>query len=77
MIKENYTVKPGSIGKPKVYLRSDIGKVSYPYGSHRLTLSSDSNVKEVVKNVKTKLQRDGFKFNRNLSGTNYSPQNTF
>ena len=57
-------------------LGSDIGKVSYPYGSHSWTMSYESYVKESVKNVKAQLQCDVFELNRKLSDPNYPPQNT-
>ena len=36
-----YTVKPSSIGGPKVYLGYDVGKLLYHYGSYSCTMISD------------------------------------
>ena len=77
ILQVKYTIKPGIISKPKMYLRSDIVKFSYPDGSHSWKIISDLYVKESVENVKTWLQYDRFKFNTNLSDPNYPPQNTF
>ena len=77
MLKEKYTVKPASIGEPKIYLGADIGKVSYADGSYAWSMSSDSYVKEAIKNVKARLRRDGLEYNKKLSDINYSPQNPF
>ena len=52
MIQEKFPVKQGSITEPKIYLGANIGKVSYPDGSVAWTMSSDSYVKEAVRNVK-------------------------
>ena len=60
MIQKKFTIKPGSIDKPKVYLGADIGKVSYPDISHAWTIISDSYYEEALKNTKTKFQRGGF-----------------
>jgi hypothetical protein len=77
MLKEKYTVKPASIGEPKIYLGADIGKVSYADGSYAWSMSSDSYVKEAIKNVKARLKKDGLEYNKKLSDINYSPQNPF
>ena len=47
-----YTVKPSSIGGPKVYLGYDVGKLLYHYGSYSCTMISDSYIKEAMNNVK-------------------------
>ena len=31
-LRDNYTFKPSSIGKPKLYLGADVNKVFYPGG---------------------------------------------
>ena len=36
LLKERYTVKPSSIGEPKVYLGADISKAYYSDGSYAL-----------------------------------------
>ena len=49
MLESNYTVKPSSIGDPKVYLGADFGKVLYGDGSYAWTMSYDSYVNEAIK----------------------------
>ena len=77
MLESKYTVKPSSIGEPKVYLGADIGKAYYPDGSYSWTMSSDSYVKEAIKNVKKRLKDDSLEFNKKLSDKNYSPKQPF
>ena len=77
MIQEKFPVKQGSIEEPKIYLGANIGKVSYPDGSVAWTMSSDSYVKEAVRNVKLRMKSDGFRFNKKLSDVNYSPEGPF
>lgn len=77
MLQDSYTVKPESIQEPSRYLGADISKVYYDDGSHAWTLSSESYVKEAVKNVKRRLTDDGYKFNSKLSDPNYSAPNPF
>ena len=33
-LRDNYTVKPSSIGEPKLYLGADVKKLFYPDGSY-------------------------------------------
>ena len=77
MIQEKFPVKKSSIEEPKIYLGANIGKVSYPDGSIAWTMSSDSYVKEAVRNVKARMKEDNFRFNKKLSDINYSPDNPF
>ena len=65
LLKENNTVKPSSIGEPKVYLGADISKVYYLDGSYTWTMGSQSYVKEGIGNVKKQLQHN-LKFNWKL-----------
>ena len=55
LLKENYTVKPSSIGEPKVYLGADILKAYYSDGSYVWTMGSQSYAKEAVHNVMKQL----------------------
>ena len=55
MLESKYTVKPCSIGKPKVYLGSDVGKVLYVNGSFTWTMSFDSYVNEAINNVNSRI----------------------
>jgi hypothetical protein len=77
MLEEKYTVKPSSIGEPKVYLGADISKAYYPDGSYAWIMSSDSYVKEAVKNVKKRMKEEGGEYNKKLSDVNYSPKNPY
>ena len=52
MLTDTHNVNPPIIGDPKLYLASDIGKVYYVNGSYALSMSSDSYVKEDIRNVK-------------------------
>ena len=52
LLKENYTIKPSSIGEPKVYHGADKMKAYYPDGSYTWTMGSQSYVKEAIYNVK-------------------------
>ena len=77
MLEEKFPVKPSSIEEPKLYLGANIGRVEYPDGSKAWTMSSDSYVKEAIRNVKQRLQEDGFRFNKKLSDINYSPESPY
>ena len=77
LLKENYTVKPSSIGEPKVYLGTDISKAYYSDGSYAWTMGSQSYVKEAVRNVKKQLLLHHLKFNKKLSDIKYSPKTPF
>ena len=77
MLESKFPVKPSSIEEPTIYLGANINKVYYPDGSYAWTMSSDSYVKEAVKNVKQRMQLDGYRFNKKLSDINYSPKQPF
>ena len=77
LLKDNYTVKPSSVGEPKVYLGADISKVYYPDGSYAWAMGSRSYVKEAVRNVKKQLLRWNLRFNKKLSDVKYSPKGPF
>ena len=59
MLEIKYTVKPSSVGGPKVYLGADVGKVFYDDGSYSCYMISDSYVKSEINNVKKRLKEDG------------------
>ena len=59
LLESKYTVKPSSIGDPKVYLGDNVVKLLYGDGSYAWTMSSDLYVKEVINNVKKRLKEDG------------------
>lgn len=77
MLKSTYTVKPSSIGTPDRYLGADIKKVQLSDGTYAWTMSSQTYVKNAVKNVKERMKRDGFEYNRKLSDVRYSPKQPF
>ena len=75
MLMQKYTVNISSIGETKVYVGSDIRKLEYFDGSYACTMSSDSYVKEYIRNVKECMKDDRMEFNKNLSDINYSLNN--
>ena len=77
LLKDTYTVKPSSIGEPKVYLGADISKVYYHDNSNAWSMGSRSYVKEAKRNVKIQLSQYNLKFNQKLSDPNYSPKVPF
>ena len=77
LLKENYTVKPSSIGEPKVNLGADISKAYYSDGSYAWTIGSQSYVKEAVRNVKKQLLLHNLKFNKKLSDIRYHQKPLF
>ena len=71
-------VKPDSIGPPKIYLGANIQKIEGKGNNIKCWgLSAERYVREAVRNVKEKVKRDGFTFNKKLSDTKYSPQSPF
>ena len=48
MLDIKYTVKPSSIGEPKVYLGNDVGKLVFGGVSYAWNIISDSYVKECL-----------------------------
>ena len=77
MVQESFTVKPSSIETPTSYLGADIGKVSYPDGSYAWTMGSYSYVKRAIKNLKKRMEKDGYEFNKKLSDPNISVPQPF
>ena len=76
-IQQNFTVKPSSIGEPKSYLGADVGKVYYPDGSYGWTMGAETYVTQAIKNLKKRMEKEGFEYHRKLSDVNYSPQQPF
>ena len=64
LLKDTYTVKPSSIGQPKVYLGVDINKVYYLDGSYAWSMGSQSYVKEAICNIKKQLSQNNLRFNK-------------
>ena len=56
MLEESYTVKQSSIVEPKIYIGADVGKVYYPDSSYSCTMCSKYYTKEIIYNVKKKLE---------------------
>ena len=56
-VDQHFKLKNGSVQSPTSYLGADVGKYSLPDGSEAWYLSSNSYVKETVRNVETWLQR--------------------
>ena len=67
LIQKSFKIKPDSIKVPDMYLGADIKKVYYPDGSHAWTMGSQTYTKRAVKNLKERLRKDGFEFNKKLS----------
>jgi hypothetical protein len=78
MLKDNYRVKPESIGPPKIYLGANMSKVGTKSGVGECWgMNSEQYVREAVKNVKSRLKEDGLRFDKKLSDPNYSPRQPF
>ena len=77
MLESKYTVKPSSIGEPKVYIGSNVRRLLYGDGSYAWTMSSDLYVKEAISNVKKRLKEDGWEYNKKISDVNYFWKNPF
>jgi hypothetical protein len=77
LIQTDFTVKKSSIEEPKSYLGADINKVYYPDGTMAWTLGSETYVKRAVKNLKERMKKDGFEFNKKLSDVNHSAPQPF
>ena len=77
LLKENYTMKPSSIGEPKVYLGANILKAYYSDGSYAWTIGSQSYIKEAICNVKKQLLLYNLRFNKKLLDVKYSPRIPF
>ena len=51
-VRETYKVRDDTIKEPDQYLGADISKIHFDDGSFAYTMSSESYVKNAVKNVK-------------------------
>lgn len=76
-LKESYTVCKDTIKTPNIYLGADIKSVSYSDGTKAWTMGSETYVKGAVKNIKARLQEDGYRFNSKLSSIEYSAKQPF
>ena len=77
ILKQEYTVNPGSIGKPKTYLGAAISKALYPDGSYAWLMSSNNYVREALQNIKKELTHNNLRFNKNLSDPNFLARTPF
>ena len=77
LIKQSYKVREDTIKEPDYYLGADIRKVHFSDGSFAYTMSSESYVKNAVKNIKARLNDDGLKFNNKLSSLEFSARQPF
>ena len=76
-LRESYTVREDTIKEPDQYLGADIRKVHFDDNSYAWTMGSTSYIKNAVKNIKARLQEDGYRFNPKLSDPSYSARNPF
>ena len=76
-VRESYKVRDDTIKEPDQYLGADISKVYFDDGSFAYTMSSESYVKNAVKNVKARLNDDGLRFNAKLSSMEMSAKQPF
>ena len=77
-LKEKYPIKPDSIGPPRIYLGANVQKIdSKSDGVQCWGFSAERYVREAVRNVKERMKKDGFTFNKKLSDKNDSPQSPF
>ena len=77
ILKDEYTVKLGSIGEPKVYLGAGISKELYPDGSNAWLISSSNYVREALRNIKKDLKQNNLRFNKKLSDPNFLARTPF
>ena len=74
-LRDNYTVKPLSIGEPKLYLGVDVNKLFYPDGLYAWAMGSTSYTKAAINNVKNVLADHNPRSNKKLSDPLYTPMN--
>ena len=72
-----YTVKPSSIGEPKLYLGANVNNVFYPNGQFEWAMGSTSYTKAAINNVKQLLADHNLLFNKKLSDPLYTPMDPF
>ena len=58
-LDQNFLLKPGSIGEPKIYLGADVKKYKLESNDWVWSMSSDTYVKAQIKNVETFLAKQG------------------
>ena len=76
-IGKYWTMKPGSVGPPSIYLGNKVSKVTLENGVKAWSFSSSQYVQGAVTNVETYLKRKGESLPRKCStplATNYRPE---
>ena len=76
-LRDNYAVKPLSIGEPKLYLGAAINKVFYPDDLYEWAMESTSYTKAAMKNIKKFLADHNLCLNKKLSDPLYTPMDPF
>ena len=76
-LKEDYTVKPGSISEPKTYLGLGICKLFYPDASYAWLMSLNDYIIEALRNIKKDSTRNDLLFNTKLSDPKYLARTSF
>ena len=61
-IGKYFTLKPGSIGPPKIYLGGKVSKVVLPNGIEAHAFSSTQYVRESVKNMEAYMKKKNYVF---------------
>lgn len=56
-----FTLKPGSIGPPKIYLGGKVSEMVLPNGENAWAFSASQYVQEAVKNLERQLEERGMK----------------
>ena len=78
MIEQDFKIKEGSVGPPRVYLGADCQlNPSRTDSVDCWGMSAEQYCKEAVKNVKKKMRDNGYEYNRKLSDPQYSPKHPF
>ena len=77
MLQSSFKVREDTIKEPDQYLGADIGKVYFDDNTFAYTSSSESYIKNAIKNIKARMNDDGFRFNPKLSSMEYSARNPF
>lgn len=72
-----FTLKPGSIGPPKIYLGAKISQVTLPNGVLAWASSSSQYIQEAVRNVESHLKRHNMSLRKGTNApltSNYRPE---
>ena len=72
-----FTLKPGSVGPPKIYLGAKISKVLLPNGVEAYAMSASQYIQEGVKNVEAYLKKQNMVLRKGTKSpmtSNYQPE---